>query len=102
MKLKNLRKKIRRLEKRLQEGSKEAGQAKRETEGGRGSKGNESREEIGRPHDCNAPGQQAFSVSRSEEVTSCQESEKKIESLTGTPCATCGCDESQVGSQESR
>jgi hypothetical protein len=61
MKLKNLKKKIRQLEARLQKGSEEASQAKTENEGDRGSKAKGASSEN----------------SRRQETKRCQKSEEK-------------------------
>jgi len=91
-------------------GPKKAGQAKAEATGGTG-KGNEScEEETGcTRHPRNSPGSQAFYANRNEisdadveEANRQQKSEKKTQSLTRTPCPTCGRDESHVGREESR
>jgi len=58
----------------------------------------------------NSPGSQAFYANRKEisyaddrvKEAKRQQSEEKTQSLTGTPCGTCGRDESQVGREESR
>jgi hypothetical protein len=83
-------------------GPKKTGQAKRKTEGGRGSKGAESREEIcGSRH--RAKRKEVCAAKNWHEKTRrCQETEEEIESFTGTSRATCGRDESQVGREESR
>jgi len=90
-------------------GPKKAGQAKAEAAGGTGSEGNESCEETGCTRYCNSPGSQAFYANRKEvsaadleEAKRQQKSEEKTQFLTGTPCATCGRDESHVGREESR
>jgi hypothetical protein len=111
VKLKNLRKKVRRLEKRLQEGQKKTGQAKAEAAGSTDSEGDESCEETGCTRYYSSPGSEAFYANRNEvpyaddrveEAKRQQKSEEKTQSLTGTPCATCGSDESQVGCEENR
>jgi hypothetical protein len=71
-------------------GLKETGQAETKNAVSTGSEGDESREEIGCPR------------SSGEETSHRQESEAKAQSLTGTSRATFGCDESQMGRQESR
>ncbi len=89
MKLKNLRKKIRRLEKRLKEGPKKLAKLKQKleaAEAGRAMKGK----------------RQSPAQTGGAKKLGCQESEEKTESLTGTPCPTCGGDEGQMGCQESR
>src|SRR6266498_3606862 len=89
--------------------SKKTGQTKAETPGSGGSKGDESREEIGSTRYCGSPGCQTFCVNGKkvpsakgrEETSLRQESEEKVESFAGTSRATCGRDEGQVGRQES-
>jgi hypothetical protein len=85
-------------------GPKKAGQAKAEAAGGKGSEGDESCDETGCTRYCSSPGSEAFYANRKEvsyadnrveETKRHQKSEEKTQSFTGTPCATCGREESR-------
>jgi hypothetical protein len=94
MKMKGLRKKIRRLEKRLREGPQKLAKLKRRLEAAEAAKAlNAARKSAAR----------AAAVLIAEAMMpAAQESEEKTESLAGTSRATCSRHESQVGCQKSR
>jgi hypothetical protein len=80
----------------------ETGQLKTQTAAGRVGKGVESCEKIGRPSHCVSRKEILGADNGREKTEQCQESQKEIESLTGTSCSTCCRDESQVGCKEGR
>jgi hypothetical protein len=79
----------------------EIGCIEAQTAAGRNRKGLESRQEIGCPRYCVSREEISGDNNRRGE-TECQESEEETESFTGTSCATCCRNESQVGCKEGR
>ena len=116
MKLKNLKKKIRRLEARLQEGPKKLAKLKRKLEAATAASAEKARRKaVTRARAARQPVKPCSSDSKEkcalegkgsnetggrEGARHRQESEEKTQPLTRAPCATLGCDESPMGGQE--
>ena len=101
MKPKKLKKRIQQLEKRLREGHTKTGQAKTQIAGIGISKSVESCEKIGCPSHCVSREAVSGANNRNEKTEQCKETQEKTESFTGTSCATCCRDESQMGCEAS-
>ena len=102
MKLKKLKKKIQQLEKRLQEGPEKLASLKRKLQQAESAKALKAARRSAARATASAGKKSWEPTTGREKTKQCQESQKEIESLTGTSCSTCCRDESQVGCKEGR
>ena len=102
MKPKKLKKKIQQLEKRLREGPAELARLKRKLQQAESAKVLKAARRSAARATAISRKEVSGGNNRRGETEQCQESQEKIESFTGTPCATCCRNESQVGCEEGR